>query len=232
MRVDLRLDALAPIRRLREQVERPGQRVGGRLMAGADEGDDIGANVVFADALAGFRILRARAAASEYRWARLAPEASRRLARADDVVDRAGEEFERCRARADVRAAAEIAARRSDRADRAGRSCRNSGVTATWNSLASRPSPCENSVCSSISSATRAISSETSTTPALASGRQPLDRRARDAVHRRRERRRSGAARTAAPARGAARASPRRRPSAARCPSPGRSTRNCSASLR
>ena len=58
MRVDLGLDALAPIGRLREQVERPGQRIRGGLVARANEGDDVGAHVLQAHAAPGLGIER------------------------------------------------------------------------------------------------------------------------------------------------------------------------------
>ena len=49
--------ALPPLLRLREQVERPGDGIGGGFVACGHEGDDVGADLRFADAAAGLRIL-------------------------------------------------------------------------------------------------------------------------------------------------------------------------------
>src|SRR5580704_14179244 len=62
-------------------------------MAGADERHDIGANVVPADALAGFRVLRGEEKGQNI-IGRAGARRQQALARADDVVDGAGEEFE------------------------------------------------------------------------------------------------------------------------------------------
>ena len=50
------LDPRANTLVLRDQVERPGQGVGGGLVAGADEGHDIGVDVGVAQTLARFRV--------------------------------------------------------------------------------------------------------------------------------------------------------------------------------
>ena len=41
---------------MRQEVERPGQRVGGRLVTSIDEGDDVGPHVRLGDGAAVFRV--------------------------------------------------------------------------------------------------------------------------------------------------------------------------------
>src|SRR6516164_3461109 len=53
-----RRDALPPFGRLREQIERPTQGVGGCFMSSRDECDDVGTDLRLAHALPGFGISR------------------------------------------------------------------------------------------------------------------------------------------------------------------------------
>ena len=92
--VRLRFGPLAPLGRLRQQIERPGQPVRRRFVTGADEGDDVGANVGLGHADAGFRILRAEQQGQEIAR-RFAAPLEQRLAAVDDRVDRGVEELER-----------------------------------------------------------------------------------------------------------------------------------------
>ena len=59
-RVDLGQDALLPLRRAGEQIERPGQRLGGGLVAGGEEGQEIVDELLFRHRRAGLGVLRTR----------------------------------------------------------------------------------------------------------------------------------------------------------------------------
>ena len=127
MRVDLGLDAVAPVRRLRQQIERPGQRVGGGLVAGADEGDDVGAHVLFRQAAPGLRVGGAQQQRQQIFRRRRAGLRSARAAPATMSSTALGEEVRARPCRACGRCAAGNPARRARRAGRCGRWCRNSG---------------------------------------------------------------------------------------------------------
>ena len=55
-------DALLPLRRAGEEIERPGQRLGGGLVAGGEEGHEIVDELLLRHRLAGLGVLRARQA--------------------------------------------------------------------------------------------------------------------------------------------------------------------------
>ena len=120
------------------------------------------------------------------------------------------------------RSAAGRPARRAGRADRGGRSVEIARSRRAGNALASRPSPCENRVCSSTSSAMRDINSPTSATAPSRRRLQPLDgRRARRAASPGRNPRPARGENSGASDAALQRARTRPRRSAGRCRGPG-----------